>query len=475
MNIVILSIGPIFKEHVHGGSQKILREVAAYLGQAGHRVTILCTARKDNHKLFYLNPNVLVSPTLKFKETYPEPYYTAPYNLANIIVDIRRAVEGADVLYLHDGELIYHFLYKDIPTVVSLRDFVYPDTLAGGLSFQRDLLVLNSEYVAGCVTDAFSAFRPGVAERIRLIPNGIDLDHFRPQATDQIRKIINLPDGAIPIIYPHRPDPRKGIYEAVEAVAGLRRRLGSSGDQVRLLIPIWMDGKVALDSKHVYQTIYEEVKTRAANLGISDLIIFHPWISYDLMPQYYSLGRATLCLGNFVEACSNVSLEATACGSPCIVARVASHRHLLPEKFAMKVRHRDSDAAGEALQAAVENTFDTDAARDFIASKYSYVRMLAGYEEALTGTGILPPLQEDYATSLSGDQVLKLPTWCDYRDGRCYNDYQYGYDDDPNLLSLLKRDILPSRVSDIIAWGMSLTTLEKLLRSGSVTRSHVVP
>lgn len=475
MNIVIFSVGPIFRAHVHGGSQKILREVAGHLGRVGHQVTILCTSRKDNHEPFQLAPNVLVSPTLRFKETYPEPYYTAPYNLANLILDIRRATDDADVLYLHDGELLYHFLYNDVPTVVSLRDFVYPDTLAGGLSFQRDLLVLNSEYVAGCVVDTFSAFRPRVAERIRLIPNGVNLDHFRPRRTERIRKLIPLPEEAIPIIYPHRPDPRKGIFEVVEAVAGLRRRLGPAGGRLRLLIPTWLDGNVALGSTHVYQTIYDDVRARATELGVSDLVIYHPWVSYEMMPEYYSLGRATLCLGSFVEACSNVSLEATACGSPCVVTRVASHRYLLPETLATKVCREDFERTVDALGAAVENNFNVDAARDFIASKYSYGHMLAGYEDVLTSTGIMPPLQEDYATGLSGDEILKLPTWCDYRDGRCYNDYHYGYDNDPDLLLLLGRNIVPSRVSEIIARGVSLSTLERLLRSGSLIRSHVAP
>lgn len=473
MKIVIFSVGPIFREHVHGGSQKILREVATYLGQVGHCVTILCTARKDNFEQFHLAPNVTVSPTLKFKETYPEPYYTAPYNLANIILEIRRATDKADVLYLHDGELLYHFLYKDVPTIVSLRDFVYPDTLAGGLSFQRDLLVLNSEYMAGCVKDAFSAFRPGVADRIRLIPNGVNLDHFQPQATDTIRRLINLTENAIPILYPHRPDPRKGIYEAVEAIAGLRQRLGSAGDRLRLLIPIWMDGKVTISSNHVYQTIYDEVKTYAANLGVSDLLSFHPWVPYDLMPQYYSLARATLCLGNFVEACSNVSIEASACGSPCVVARVASHRSLLPETFTWKVGYGNLEATVDALQSAIEKPLDVQAVRDFIASRYSYQAMLISYEKVLTSNALLPPLREEYTTTLTEEHTLKLPTWCDYYNGQCYNDYHYGYDNDPDLLSLLKQDFLPSRVSEIIAKGVHFTTLEKLLRDGSLAISDI--
>lgn len=475
MKIAIFSVGPVFRDHMHGGSQKILREVAAHLGRAGHDVTVLCTSRSDNHEPFHLAPGVLVSPTLKFKETYPEPYYTAPYNLANVVVDVRRVAEGSDVLYLHDGELLYHFVYEDVPTVVSMRDFVYPDTLAGGLSFRRDLLVLNSEYVAGCVTDAFSSFRPSVAGRMRLIFNGVNLEHFRPSSTGRIRKLISLPEGAIPIIYPHRPDPRKGIYEALEAMAGLRRRLGTRGDRLRLLIPTWIDGKVSPKSKHVYQTVYDDVRARAAELGVSDLVIYHPWVSYDLMPEYYSLGRATLCLGNFVEACSNVSLEATACGSRCVVSRVASHRHLLPDDFASKVRYGDANASVDALEAAIGSPPDADAARDFIAARYSYERMLEGYEAALTGMAITPPLREEYAFSLNGDQFLKLPTWCDYRDGRCYNDYHYGYDDDPDLLSLLGHNALPAKVSDITSSGMSLAALERLLRSGSVTRRSAAP
>lgn len=475
MKIAIFSVGPVFRDHVHGGSQKILREVAAHLGRAGHEVTILCTSRGDNHEPFRLAPGVLVSPTLRFKETYPEPYYTAPYNLANAIVDVRRASEGSDVLYLHDGELLYHFIYEDVPTVVSMRDFVYPDTLAGGLSFRRDLLVLNSEYVAGCVTDAFSSFRPSVISRMRLILNGVNLEHFRPRLTERIRKLIPLPEDAIPIIYPHRPDPRKGIYEAVEVVAGLRRRLGTRGDRLRLLVPIWIDGKVSPTSKHVYQTVYDEVRARAAELRVSDMVVYHPWVSYDLMPEYYSLGRATLCLGNFVEACSNVSLEATACGSRCVVSRVASHRHLLPDEFASKVQYGDVSAAVDALEAAIGPSPDADAARDFIGAKYSYERMLKGYEAALTGTTITPPLLEEYAFTLTGDQILKLPTWCDYRDGRCYNDYHYGYDDDPDLLLLLGRDALPAKVSDITSSGMSLEALERLLRLGSVTRGSAAP
>lgn len=239
MRILIFSIGPVFPEHVHGGSQRILREVAIYLGKKGHKVTILCPRRLDNYRPFVLVSGVQVLPILRLKPTYPEPYYTAPFNIANLIVQVKQHLEHSDVFYIHDGELPFDFLYQDHPTVVSFRDFVYPDTLVGGFGFRRDLLVLSSEYLAQCVIDAFSSFRPGVVNRIKVIPNGIDLSHFKNHSTNSlIEKYLQLPEGAITLLYPHRPDPRKGIFEAISVTSILSRRLGVRRDRLRLLVPL---------------------------------------------------------------------------------------------------------------------------------------------------------------------------------------------------------------------------------------------
>jgi glycosyltransferase involved in cell wall biosynthesis len=471
MNIVVFSVGPIFPQHVHGGSQKILREIALYWGKMGHQVNILCTFRRDNAEPFQLGQNVFVSPILHLKETYPEPYYTAPYNLANLIVDIRRAVEVADVLYVHDGELLYHFLYKDVPTVVSFRDFVYPDTLAGAFSFRRDLLILNSQYVAKCVVDAFSTFCPSVVERLRVIPNGINLLHFRPSSTNQIRKLISLPEAAIPILYPHRPDPRKGIYETIEVIAKLRQRLGKIGDHLRLLVPLWVDGQVANNSKHIYQTIYSQVQTYANELDVCDLIVYHPWISYELMPEYYSLGRATLCIGNFVEAFGNSCIESVACGTPCIVSRVATYRDLLPDRLITKVDYGDLEATVDAVQEAIKSRYNIDEAREFIDSTYGYERMLVEYERAITEVQLSSPLQENYSKPLSASDFLKIPAWCYYGNQGYYNDYSYGYDSNLIVQRLLKQVNFPTTVAEVLKAGFATSEIEKLLRAGLLVKS----
>ena len=114
MRILVFSVGPIFPDFVHGGSQRVLRELALYLGRKGHDVTILCTQRPDNDRPFALGPRVDVKPTLRLRPTYPEPYYTAPYNIVDLFAQVHEGIEESDVLYIHDGELPFHFLYSSI-------------------------------------------------------------------------------------------------------------------------------------------------------------------------------------------------------------------------------------------------------------------------------------------------------------------------------------------------------------------------
>ncbi|OGJ15393.1 hypothetical protein A3K73_08010 [Candidatus Pacearchaeota archaeon RBG_13_36_9] len=83
--ILVFSLGPVFKDYVHGGSQKILREVSLYLGERGNKIDIYCVERKDNYEIFSLGKNVTVYPKLKFKETFPLPYKTSPYSLWKVI------------------------------------------------------------------------------------------------------------------------------------------------------------------------------------------------------------------------------------------------------------------------------------------------------------------------------------------------------------------------------------------------------
>ncbi len=178
MKVAVFSMGPVFPQHVHGGSQKTLGAIVRYLSDQGCRLSVYCTRRDDNNKLFSLHRNATVYPVLRYKQTYPEPHYAPPHQLAEVVQILGMAAAENDRFYVHDGELLYSFVYDDVPTVVSVQDFVYPDTLAGALSFRRDHLVVSSTYVRRCVEQVFRSFRPLPDDRISVAPNGFDQDEI---------------------------------------------------------------------------------------------------------------------------------------------------------------------------------------------------------------------------------------------------------------------------------------------------------
>src|SRR3989344_6981177 len=203
--ILIFSLGPIFKDYVSGGSQKILREVAIYLGSKGHKVKILCVKRDDNKDIFELAENVEVCPILRFRQYYPAAYFTSPHNIVSIINIINEEIKKCDVFYIHDSQLDFPFLFDDIPTITSLRDYIYPETLIGAFNFDGDKIIVNSDYVRDCVKSTIGHIRNNIDERIVVIPNGINLNLFKKTDTKKIREIISVNERDQVILYPHRP------------------------------------------------------------------------------------------------------------------------------------------------------------------------------------------------------------------------------------------------------------------------------
>lgn len=440
MRIAIFSLGPIFPETVHGGSQKTLRDIAVHAGQAGHTCSIYCTRRADNNRVFQLAPNVTVFPVLEFKETYPEPYYTAPYKLRNIISVVREAVGNSDVFYIHDAELLYHFLYEDIPTTMAIQDFVYPDTLAGCLSFRRDQLIVSSPYVSSCVRSVFADFCAIEDARMFVVPNGFDSTLFAPTESQGLRRLLKLSPEDIPILYPHRPDVRKGIRQCLVSLNRVRDFVREEVfDRIRLLVPVWMDSEIMSGSIHEYQSAYADAQKLAVELGMPEILKFHGWIPTDRMPEYYSLGAATLCIGNFIEAFGNASVESELCGTPALVSRVGAQRTVLPDHLVRKVDYGDTEAVARMLSEIVLSKPPQNLdLREFVSAHYAIQDTAAKYVDAITSCTRSQPIADRRASLACASDELLLPPWCSLLGSGLYNDYEYGYSNDEALIALVQ-------------------------------------
>jgi glycosyltransferase involved in cell wall biosynthesis len=472
MRVLAFSASTVFEKVTYGGSQRILREIAVHLGERGHEITILCTQRPDNAKPFFLGPGAEVKPTLRLRPTFPEPYYTAPYNIVDLFEQIYRALETVDLLYIHDGELPFHFLYASSRTVVSFRDFVYPDTLVGAFGFSADHLILASDYVAGCVRGAFSRFLPGIESRTTVIPNGVDLQHFRPRRSVSQRLSEILGWGAIgdvTLLYPHRPDRRKGLFEALDVTAKIHRVFAAKGRSVKLVVPIWLDSNIIDNDDHEYQGIYKIAKLRAIELGIADCLHLHPWIPFDLLPEYYSLGSTTLCIGNFVEAFGNVVLESIACGTPCVVSRVGALANKLPQELTPSAPFGDIDEIARIVEELVTARFQLDEARQYLAEHFPFLGMLESYEKMFISVEKQKPIEQSYDFGLSPEKYVALPAWCRFDGKGLYHDYQYRRIDNPRLTALAERVGSRTRIGELLGLGYADSDIADAVREGVLT------
>jgi glycosyltransferase involved in cell wall biosynthesis len=471
MDIAIFSMGPVFPDAVHGGSQKTLRELAVALSDHGHRCRILCTRRSDNKDAFALADHTTVHPTLEFKESYPEPYYAAPFRLRNVITDIQAVLDCSDVFYIHDAELVYHFLYDRIPTAIAVQDFVYPDTLAGALGFRRDRLIVTSEYVRDCVVSTFESFSTIEEADLRVVNNGFDADEYRRCDATAMRRSLTLEPEDIAILYPHRPDPRKGLFEAIETIALLRLHIPPDAyRRLRLLVPRWVDSNLGGDEGHIYRRIYAEARARAADLGMPNLLIVHDWVPLHLMPAYYSSGIATLCIGNFIEAFGNVSLESELCGTPAIVSRVGAQRSILPDHLVRKVDYGDAESAAELLaRIIVDGVVESDT-RAFISTNYPKQKTTSGYVDAICSTRPQKALGSRIPAPPEAGDRFDVPPWCALLERGYYNDYDYGYCNDDRLLGLLRAGAFPSNRGSLMAQGVTAASLEGWERAGLLRR-----
>lgn len=424
--ILVFSAGPIFCDHVHGGSQKVLRDLACFLGARGHRVSIYCVKRPDNDRAFDLAPRVRVYPLLPFRETFPASYRTSPFRLWRVMQILDREIQHHDVFYIHDANLnLFELCQRQIPTVVSFRDLLYPETLVGAFNVRRDEILVNSRQTYDCVRHTIGNVLPDIASRMTIINNGIDVDRFSRVTP---RRIYDLIDGIVyardtVLLYPHRPDPAKGIAMALRVVARLKAQDASR--RLKLLVPRYLDENVTDD----LQGYYDRVWQIARQLGIVENVLFHDWVPYDLMPEYYSLGTVTLSLGNFIEGFgSNVALESLACGTPVVMSRVAAQRNTMPDHLVAKVDYGNVRTAVTAVQRVLDGRapLDTDAVRAYLRGHFSYEQMLGAYEERIVGAAVRRPLRVSYARPSALRGTLRMAPWCCVTGRGLYDDYLYG-------------------------------------------------
>ncbi len=162
------------------------------------------------------------------------------------------------------------------------------------------------------------------AERISVIPNGVDLDAFDPRSKVndrlEVRNKLEIPSDAFVLLLVANEFRRKGVHIIVDALGRLRRR------------NLWL-----IVSGEDDPTLF---RNQAGRLGLGSRVRFLPsqraverlYFAADLfvMPSYY-------------EAFSLATVEAAAAGLPLLVTRVNGTEELVVDGVNGAFVQRDAD------------------------------------------------------------------------------------------------------------------------------------
>ncbi|MYD11196.1 MAG: glycosyltransferase family 4 protein [Chloroflexi bacterium] len=428
--IAVFSMTPLFPELALGGAQKQLKKVAQHLGELGHHVTILCTRRHDTSQPFKWHENVEILPVLRFKQPYPEPYFTPLYHIANAISAVGAAIAEADVHYSHDGGLIFPYVYQDKPTVISLRSILFAETLQSALLFQGDEWILPSEHTRASYEAVVGQFAPAVGERMHAVHNGFDWRHFRYTKPDAIFRVIPPKIAEHPVmLFPHRPESSKGIDEVIQVAALLKRSYG--WDDLRVLAPLWLDA----DSEPSQRDYYAGLRRKISEAGLDDVFVFHDWINDRLIAEYYSLADVTLCIGSYVETFGNTPFESLGCGTLPIVSRVGPYRDLLPDEHIARVDYGDIEAtAAIAHETLTARRRTSPATLRYLQSQFSQTDMVDSYADIILNARKKPRLTYRMP-QLADDTLYRLAPWCYISPERgIYHDFRADFQAEAELV-----------------------------------------
>jgi len=199
----------------------------------------------------------------------------------------------------------------------------------------------------------------GVSDtRRRYIPNGVDIELFRPAEVAPLRARLGLPAAAAVYMCVGYFLPVKGHAVLVKAFA---RLIETRPDAVLVLAG---DGP-----------LLDEVKRQVADAGLAERVRFLGAVDHVTTARWLQASDV-LVLPSFNEGTPLVTLEALACGKPVVATGVGGTTEVISdERYGLLVPAGDDPALARALDEAPRRTWDVATLRAR-AAEYSWPRIV---------------------------------------------------------------------------------------------------
>ncbi|WP_367889960.1 D-inositol-3-phosphate glycosyltransferase [Serinicoccus kebangsaanensis] len=174
---------------------------------------------------------------------------------------------------------------------------------------RADALVANTPAEARDLVELYAA----APDRVHVVPPGVALETFRPGDRGQARREVGLPADAAVLLFVGRIQPLKGPDVLVRAAGELVRRDLSWRDRLVVAVLGGPSGSGLARPGALRQLADEE--------GIDDLVRLGPPVSREQLATWMRAADL-VTVPSHHESFGLVAVEALACGTPVVAARV---------------------------------------------------------------------------------------------------------------------------------------------------------
>jgi teichuronic acid biosynthesis glycosyltransferase TuaC len=244
-----------------------------------------------------------------------------------------------------------HFVYPDgfaavllgkllrLPVVVTAHGTDL--NLYAQYSLLRPLIrwTLNGAKKVICVSRALSSIAQSLNitdDKIVVVPNGVDLDHFYAVDKIEARSVLGIPLDAKVVLAVGQLISRKGHHVLIHAVARLCPKFPN--------LKLFIIGEGGLQ-KYLQQTV--------SALGLDQHVSLTGAIKNDELFRWYCAADVT-CLASSREGFPCVLLESLACGTPVVATEIDGTAELVNSQTVGLLVQQDPDSISDGLAKALQ-------------------------------------------------------------------------------------------------------------------------